>query len=786
MEQTSQAPAKAANTEALVRELSAAGKRLALYPPGHPAATKAAERPFELLRLLWEREPQVIISLAEGKLVGDGMPLDSRYLADGLGRAMLDGNIQSVSFQPQLEREDFEAFLGHLNEKPEARDLIGFLKEKRIAGIEIDKWHYELVGDDEKVVAADAVEVESGGGSTLRVTLSDMIREHPGVIVSLLSKHNASGTAGGIDPAARKLVGEYLAGKQGGGTGSGGGSGEGTGAGEGQGGGGHGPGSGGGGEPQHSVPDPSVVLKELDELSDEELVLLLVAGLRESVTDEDLKSQFNAAQALLSIKEMLVQKDDPALMHSLRQALTQAGVVEQRYLDLIFNDEASTEEIACEEAERFLELYKSGEPESSMAADLVAWMQRIENKGYISSFVSRFFELLNTADFQLNSAQQGTLAYLLELLNGEPKSTLAIEFRTEVLRRIQDPAISLSEMRLISRVTEHFYATAISHQDHETAAKLLHAINHIALGKQVHADGVAGCAWDLRHKLCSPKAVQEITDGLKDNFAAHGRAAFELLAQFGGQEAALAFAGCLVHPERGVRLMVIRLLSAMGEEAVKAMRVELESSELSGRHTEEPQVPDMIWYRLRNIVLVLGNTGHPDAVELLEPLSDYRDERVAEEVIIALEKLNWDDATRILAKMLSHPARRVHTRAVRALAGRKADIALPLVENYFVRHPSERQTVLPVLAGIDKNRAVTFLREVLTGESEAYSRLYSKPDESLNELIVKTFISWRSPVTVDALRRYVKGATRSLLSQLRKPASVKLAEKCLRSLERRS
>ncbi|MFH2055457.1 MAG: HEAT repeat domain-containing protein [bacterium] len=794
---------KAANAAALMRELAAAGKRLALYPEGHPAARLAANRPYEILTLIWERQEKVIISLADGKLIGDGAPLDDRNLLEGLGRAMVDGNLQSVAFTKKLQAEELEAFLGHLNIKQEERDLIGFLKERQISGIEIDKWHYELVGHDEKVVSADQVIEGVAGDSSLRMTLSDLVRKHPGAVVSLLSRKGQTSATSG-NAALARLVCDYIGGATptearstaNPGTGQSEGTAEELAVGSG----GAIQGYGSGVENNEAgpkagsesdlpvtpaLPDPGVVLKQLDDLNDEELVLLLVAGLRESVVDEDLKSDFNAAQALLSIKDLLERKEDPALLRSLRDALVAAGIVEQRYLDLVFNQEATTEQIACDEAERFLEIFKSGEPEVGQAADLAAWIERIEDKTYLEGFVSRLFDICAAADYELNSAQQGTLAHFLELVANSGESVVAAAYQQEIVRRLADPAIGLPEFRFVGRHLEHFYLSALRQQDYDTARQMLQAINQKAFGKQVHADGVAGHAWELRKRLSSAKAVELVITKLARNFSGCAHAAFQLLESFGGRDAALAFAGHLTHPERGIRLMMIRLLSAMGDEAVATMRTELESQQAGGRYAQLPEVPEMIWYKLRNIILILGNTGHPDAVELLEPLSDFRDQRVAEEVIVALEKLHWDDATRILAKMLSHPERRVHSRAVRSLAERNPKDVYPLVEDYFLRHPSERQYLLPLLTGIDSARAGAFLALVLLGESEAYRELGGKRDEALNEMIVKTFIDRRSSVTDNVLRRYVRDSSRSLFAQLRKPPSVKMAEKHLRAREKR-
>ena len=75
----------------------------------------------------------------------------------------------------------------------------------------------------------------------------------------------------------------------------------------------------------------------------------------------------------------------------------------------------------------------------------------------------------------------------------------------------------------------------------------------------------------------------------------------------------------------------------------------------------------------------------------------------------------------------------------------------------------------------------TFLQLVLLGEAEIYNKYHSKPDEELNETIVRTFIQLRSVIFDDVLRKYVRDRTRSLFGQFRKPNSVKIAERYLRT-----
>jgi hypothetical protein len=105
----------------------------------------------------------------------------------------------------------------------------------------------------------------------------------------------------------------------------------------------------------------------------------------------------------------------------------------------------------------------------------------------------------------------------------------------------------------------------------------------------------------------------------------------------------------------------------------------------------------------------------------------------------------------------------------------------PDVEEYFVRSVEERSNSMPALIKLDRQRALRFLAAVLLGEAETYNKYHGKPDEELNETVVSTFIQLRSATFDDVLRKYVRSRTKSLLGKLRKPNSVKIAERYLKT-----
>jgi hypothetical protein len=782
VEQTFSSGSKTASVEDFVREIAAAAKKLALYPSGHPAAAKAAQRPFAMLELLLRGQENVVVAYADGKLVGDGQPMDDRLLHDGLGRVMAESGIQSIGFGSGITIEQFAQFIGQLSVKAEEQDLIGFLEANKISNIIVDRWHYELVGDDQKIVDADAVVGKGEGGDELKQSLADLVKERPGMIVTLLcggrmiGGEKGRGAGYGTGGGAATIASWQISGS---GDAPNGGSGEGeviglppegTGTGEGH------------VEGVMKLPDPEQALKDLDSLTDDELIQLLAAGLSETVDQVGLQGSFDTSQVLMRVKELLEKREDPALIRRLKNSLRNSNIIDEKYLNLIFDSNASLEDIAFEETLSYMSQFLSGEPDPDKVGDFYGWFGQIEDDDSARRVTTDLIAGIAENRFSLSADQEEFLESTVELITQNLDSTPARAFSAELLDRLVSELIQLPEIRFIIKQLEPIYFAALEQGNSELAVRTLNLIKERAFGEAAQADGVTGLAVEAHQVFCSAQAVDSVLQGLVQRFTEGSKDTLKLLEMFTGRDAALVFTKYLTHSERGLRLLMIRLLSEMGEHAVEASRIELAELTSHASLAAERPLPEQPWYKLRNIALVLGNTGHPDAVELLEPLSDYADERLVEEVVAALEKLDWEDSTRILARLLSHPARSIHTKALRAISSRNREVVYPLVEDYFLRHPSERKQVLPILSRLDKVQAGAFLAAVLEGESDAFRQLYAKPDESLNMMIVETFIHWRSAVTDDVLRRYVRSATGTIFSRLRKPASVKHAEKYLRSL----
>jgi hypothetical protein len=220
----------------------------------------------------------------------------------------------------------------------------------------------------------------------------------------------------------------------------------------------------------------------------------------------------------------------------------------------------------------------------------------------------------------------------------------------------------------------------------------------------------------------------------------------------------------------------------MGEEVLPVLERELAKYTPDSRGAEE--LPQESWFRLRNLLLVLGNIRSSRSAAILRLFIHDREDRIVAVTLEALENYGGPQASEMIAEMLSNSNPDIQRKALRSLGQVASDEQWEAIRDYFLRNPLERSSALSVLSDLDKERTISFLADVLEGKTKALGKFFSKPDDYLNEFIVNTFIQWRLKQTDMCLQRYVKGATKSLLDHLRKPTSVKLAEKYLKSRAR--
>ncbi len=759
MKQATRTASRDALLNEFVQDMTAAAKRLALYPSDHPACKSAAQKPYSVLLRLWEGAPKVILSLAQGRLVGDGIPLEPRWAKEGLGKIMTESRIQSLGFFEGVTPEDFQSFIAYLNTKAENRDVHEFLQSNAIQNIEVDKQRYELVGEDESVISSDLVDEHAEEVGEFRDALLDVLKAQPELLVELFAPKGAVG------------------------TGSGSGAHGGNGKDHGQ------DGSGDGADGGHS--DSSVIrvaqtdldaaMRELGALSDEQLLRMLVSGLERAVGSESENSEVSVSRALFALKEIVERRQDPELLSKLRHLLEESEIVNQKQIDIILREKASPEGLAQIEAENFLTSFAKGEVEQATISSLFRWMELVRDPEFHHDLIEHLYRNLDELGFDLSSEQQTAASRLAEEASKAQGSQAVRSFTEEILRRLKNTAIGVKEMSFLSEQIKVVFATTIASGRFEEAEMLLPTIVSMGAPVSKFSEDVAKMARQLKSDLCAPATATQLVKKLAADFAGVNKQITPLLEQFSGPEIASVFVEHISHDDRGVRMLMIRLLSRMGDDVIEVLRPILEPycGEKGGSAGRD--IDQETWFALRNMVLVLGNIRSQASLEMLKLLCVNADERLVSAVLEALEDADSEQAAEAVIDLLEHPNSDIQRKALVVL-GRVGSVNhWEQVRDFFLKQPAERSQALTVLIDLDKDRTTAFLVEVLDGRSALIRKSSEKANESLNELIVNTFIRWRSEKADRCLRRYVDGATRSLLGHFRKPTSVRLAERYLKS-----
>lgn len=755
MEQSSSAITKTGPIHDLVQDISAAVKRLALYPAGHPACIKAAEKPYATLEAIWAERATVVISLAASGLVVDGIALEPRWGDEGLGKIMKDTGVHSLSFTRGLTQENFQQFINYLSTKPEDIDFVDFLKSNRINNITVDKWHYELIGEDEEVISTDLVGDRVEGAREVRETIIETLKNNPELLVELLADPKGKGGSMslGTNPESDDLGGS--------GAGAAAGEGDATGAG-------------------FLSLDSADAMVELEDLSDEQLLNLLVSGLRRAVELEPERRKTGLGRALFAIKDFLERRDNPELLSKLREALQGSGIIDERELELILKDDASPESIARIEIDNFRKAFLSDAATRGDAPALFRWIDTVAD----SSFVEQAFQDLYS-DFiglssHLSPNQKATIDSLIDTACSKPDSHTSAALIAELTSNLSDTGISLAAFSVLAGQARRLFDAAIAAHDFESADRLYVALEKVCSVNSTHQKDIISAAESLRWELGSPEQVRSLLAELSEDFPRHSKGMTPLLERFTSRHIATVFAEQIAAPDRGVRMLMIRLLSQMGEPAILALEDILHEYHPSNNHKGKSALDSNDWYRLRNFILVLGNIGSIECLGLLESFADHQDDRVVGVVLEAFERIGSADAAVVVSKLLTHSSLDVRRKALRVLAQIGTGDQWDLIRDFFIQNPSERSVAISLLADLDRERTINFLSQVLDGDALALQKFSIKADESLNELIVNTFIKWKLERTDECLRRFVKGGSKSLLGHFRKPTSVKLAERYLK------
>jgi PAS domain-containing protein len=145
----------------LVKRLCLAESVDRIYSVDHPKTQEAIRSAYDWITQVMERGGEVPITMAEGKILIDGMPIDERNpMVAKFAHVFHQIHVDNLFFEPGLTYEEFETFFRVLGMGAKQINAHGgfpaLLKERGVEHIQIKHISYIMVRDDEKVVSRDA------------------------------------------------------------------------------------------------------------------------------------------------------------------------------------------------------------------------------------------------------------------------------------------------------------------------------------------------------------------------------------------------------------------------------------------------------------------------------------------------------------------------------------------------------------------------------------------------------------------------------------------------------
>jgi HEAT repeat protein len=759
----------------VLKQMNGAIRRLEMYPPGHPASMQAIEKPFSVLQQVLESDGRFIISRVEDKIVVNGKNIEGADLLKRFLEEFQSQDIDSVSIDKDLTKEDLGKFLGFfvkpLGKNTQTLSLPEYIKQNQINSIKVDQLRYELVEEDEVVVKSDVVE-----GADLKSQIAQMLKDDP------------------------DLLREMLLGKSGGTAGSAGGTGEGTGGGTGQGtGGGSGPGSGRGtdqGEGESSGSGAgSGEFKEkfeqhLQSLSDDELLSLLASSLERSIKSRTTEKQdfvSDLDQMAKMVNQLLQDREKDKLLPQIKKMLADKGIVKTEHLEYLFDERWLKSQEVLDELMRMIELLGTGEADPERFDFL--WQRVIgsddaEIKSYAIDKLLAQVESDNARTRSLVvSTLEETLSYFIQ-------NKMEFEFsfiKERLYQRITDESASAHTFEACSRLLRTTFSELIAKHKFREANQIL-AEHRIRLNPQTDfPEDAKEVAADFVNQVSSDTTLSVLASELREGVAFQDlKTAEELLEGLEGDRVARKLLDVFTLDDRAARMSALRVLSRLGASSISAFSDLLSDAGNFAREPEGDLLVNDSWYKIRNVIYVLGNIPDPKSLELLKKLSRDADLRVRLEAVKALEKIAGPEPVKILLGLLEDREDQVRRHVITSLASLGEESALEPLKQHFRRRPEDRTITIAAVGKIGGEKSSEFLLNILWDKESSVSQLLAKARDEIQIAALGVLGKTGPPGLTSDLQRFVRDRRRGLRSLLVKDKVTEAANRALKALESRA
>lgn len=271
--------------------------------------------------------------------------------------------------------------------------------------------------------------------------------------------------------------------------------------------------------------------------------------------------------------------------------------------------------------------------------------------------------------------------------------------------------------------------------------------------------GLAGDSRSNKHQaaieqLNSLRQSSVLLDVLSDAVISGrgGSELYEAISTLGSTELAAIFLEKVDSPGKEIRARLIRALASMGRQAGALAAEALAAIVGAGEKSD-----DQTWWRLRNLLRILGTVKYQEAIPYFEILAGWKQKRVKLELINTLEALQSSLAGSLLSRLAGDNDAEVRRAAIAAMG----NSGHPDMANYLkTLLLLEKTDLLPIVASLGRlggARSRDILIDYFENDDHINSLELGKRDEdNLRMAIIKALSKIGDEISKSKVDQYSK------------------------------
>jgi HEAT repeat protein len=740
----------------VLKGIDAAIKRLAMYPPEHPAAIKSAEKPFFTLQEMFENTDHVTISQVGDKIIVNGDSVKEDLLPERLKEEFQEQNINSLTFLNTLTKEELSKFLSFfvkpLEKNAPKKSLPEFIGKNGIRSIQFNELRYELVSDDEVVVKAEVLE-----GADLKTQISMIIRENPDLVRDILLNKPVKqesfvekfGTAVNLDQLTQEIQ------------------------------------------------------KQVKNLTDDEVLNLLASGLESTLKKSEGKDKKSVVNEVANLVHKLLQdREKKKLLPQVKKILSSRLILDEKYFDLIFEEKWLKSQAVLDELTALAD--KLGREEVDFERFLFL-VHRVIDSEEAKIRLYAIDKLLSNVDSKNDETQHLSILTLNEILNRLISGQMEVEFvylKGRLYDQIKDRLLSAGIWKDLTELFKIIFSEMLQRKEFEEAKKIISEYDARLSPGASYPEEIRQVAQDFLKEVSDESTLSFLTDQLKEGRALQNTKMIEeILESLDKDKVAEKLLEIFTVNDRGVRISSLRILSKLGKSSIAVLSRLLSNKNAFLRKGGTQFLIDEDWYKVRNAIYVLGNIPDPSSVEILAGLNSDPDPRVRLEVIRALEKIGKEDSewthtgsVDALSTFLKDKDEEVRKNAISSLGTISDSRCIKSLINHFHYNREDKIFTLTIMGKVGGAQTMGFLLKLLSEEDPGIKHLSNRQKEEIKiaslNVLGKLVSTNSSPVgtsgLVKEIKKLMKQRKRGIRGLLTRDVLVETADRVLKIIQNKT